>query len=227
MKAHLLATVSILTLVGSAPAADLLARMPTKVPPPVAPFMNWTGFYIGLNGGAAWLHTDANVIDAVGTYAGSVKPTGATFGGQMGYNWQFQNFVLGLEGDLNWVNAKERGSIYGSLFLESKLSALGTVRGRAGVLVAPAALLYVTGGYAVGHLAHDTDLSGGFTDHSTKSGWTAGGGLEYMVAPQWTVKAEALYVDFGTSTVPNQYSGYSASFKDTATIARVGANFKF
>jgi outer membrane immunogenic protein len=136
--------------------------------------------------------------------------------------------VYGIEADLNWVGAKDSTFTHNSFPFTTKLSWLGTVRGRLGITLSPPTLLYATGGYAVGKVENDTTDLGGFTDHRTRSGWTVGGGIEHMFTPQWTVKAEALYVDFGTSDVQGYLgSAYSADFKDTAVIARVGANFKF
>lgn len=231
MKPYLLATASTVALAGAAGAADLPVAYPTKAPPPV-PVLNWTGPYIGVNGGAVWLKSTYHGVSAVNTTgSASLKTTGATFGGQAGYNWQTQNFVFGIEGDVNWVNASGSTAVtpgFAGDFFHSKLTWLGTIRGRAGLLVSPNTLVYATGGYAAGRIKHNTPDQSGFADDKTRSGWTAGGGIEYMFASHWTVKAEALYVDFGKSTVQGFLgSGYSADFKDNAVIARIGANFKF
>jgi outer membrane immunogenic protein len=231
MKAHLLATVSTLALAGAASAADLPTAYPTKAPPAVAA-PSWVGAYAGLLGGAAWLRTEfIERIDTDVFGTGTADEAGLTLGGQVGYNWQLQNFVYGIEADWNWVDAKASGttSVFDpNLPYSAKLSWLATIRGRLGVLVSPPTLLYATGGYAAGRVEHNSADMGGFAETTTRSGWAVGGGIEHMVAPKWTVKAEALYVDLGKSTVPGAFaSGYFASFRDTAVIARVGANFKF
>jgi outer membrane immunogenic protein len=230
MKPHFLATVSSVALAGVASAADLPARMPTKAP--VAPVAaTWTGFYLGINGGAVWHRAEFDGVDAVsGTYSGTAEPTGGTFGGQIGYNWQIQNFVLGVEADWNWVGADGSGSVtnWGGGTLNTDLSWLATVRGRAGVLISPPTLIYATGGYAAGRVENSTNAGGGFVNNETRSGWTVGGGIEHRFAPQWSVKAEVLYVDLGSSTVQGVLgSGYAGTFENTAVVARVGLNFKF
>ena len=233
MKPYLLATVSSLALAGVASAADLPRKAPAMTPAAVVAW-NWTGFYIGINGGGVWHRAELDGFDAVGgTTAASQTLAGGTFGGQIGYNWQSRNFVYGLEADGNWVDADgttlTTNSYGGSFPYHSNLKWLATVRGRIGFLVSPPTLVYLTGGYAVGGVDNDTTDLGGFVKNSTKSGWTAGGGFERMLTPRWTVKAEALYVDLGdSSTTFNQFgSGYGATFTNTAVVARIGANFKF
>jgi outer membrane immunogenic protein len=230
MKRHLLATVSTLALVSAASAADLPRAMPVKAMPPAAVW-NWTGGYIGLNAGAAWLRSTFDGTDAVAnTASGSTTPVGVTLGGQLGYNWQSQNFVYGIEGDLNWVDAKGSTAVsnFPGFNFNSKLTWLTTVRGRAGILVDPPTLLYVTGGFAAGGVENDTLIFGGFTDHKTRTGWTVGGGIEHKFTEHWSAKAEALYVDLGKSTVQGFFgAGYSGQFTNTAVISRLGVNYKW
>jgi outer membrane immunogenic protein len=233
MKPYLLATVSSLALASVAAAADLPRKTPA-MPAAVAAPQNWTGFYIGLNGGAVWHRAEFDGFDAASaTSTASLTATGGTFGGQIGYNWQSRNFVYGLEADGNWVDAGgttlTANTYGGSSQYYSKLKWLAAVRGRIGITVSPPTLVYVTGGYAAGGVDNNTAEFGGFVKNSTKSGWTAGGGIERMFARNWTVKAEALYVDLGdSSTTLNQFgSGYGATFTNTAVVARIGANFKF
>lgn len=220
MKSYVLAAISTVAFAGTASAAHFPAAAPHT--------SSWSGFYAGVNGGVAWLHTDFNAHDPfVATSTASVRSSGGTLGGEVGYNWQLHNFVLGLEGDWDWVDASGSASATGS-YVRSKLSSMATIRARAGVLLNPATLVYVTGGYAWGHFDHGSNALGGFTDNGGKSGWTLGGGVEYKFAPHWSVKAEALYADFGRSSVQGYYgSGYGATFKDRVAIARVGLNFDF
>jgi outer membrane immunogenic protein len=236
MKPHLLATVSkvalsTVALIGAASAADLPRKAPVMVPV-AAPSWDWTGFYVGVNGGAVWHKAEFAGFDAVGaTASASMTRVGGTVGGQVGYNWQWQNFVYGLEADLNWVDARGTTSTftYGPSPYHSNLKWLATIRGRLGFAVSPPTLLYVTGGYAVGRVDNETTDLGGFVTNSTKSGWTMGGGVEHMFARHWTVKAEALYVDLGDSSTNFSPigNGYGATFTNTAVVARIGANFKF
>src|SRR5688572_11592188 len=99
MKRSLLGSVSVLALTVSATAADLSARpMPVKAPVVAAPAWTWTGFYIGINGGGVWHRAKADANDERPVFdSATVKAWGATFGGQAGFNWQVDRFVLGVE----------------------------------------------------------------------------------------------------------------------------------
>jgi outer membrane immunogenic protein len=218
---YLLSTVSTLT-----PISASLAQAPAAG--------SWAGPYVGLNVSATRHKADFDGHDAVADRStGTISKTGTTFGIQLGYNWQSQNLVYGIEGDWSSTGKKVTGTTrLNSLVDEpfsAKLSHLGTIRGRVGTLLSPSTLVYATGGYARGKTETDAAPGvGGFSDHGSRSGWTIGAGAEHMFAPQWTVKAELLYVDLGTSTVSNSFgSGYSGRFKDTAVVGRVGANFRF
>src|SRR5438105_2944995 len=106
------ATTAALALAGSALAADL-SRPILKAPPaPVAVF-NWTGFYIGLNGGYSWgrSRTTGTISNAttgvvLATASNRFNLNGGLFGGQIGYNWQSGNIVYGLETDIQWSDEK-------------------------------------------------------------------------------------------------------------------------
>jgi outer membrane immunogenic protein len=179
-------------LVGAqcAAAADLSVAPLYKAPPAqVTQAYNWTGFYIGANGGGGWGHSywDAN--------ATGMNLSGAQVGGTAGYNWQAGNAVFGLEGDLDWSNLK--GSATSALCpfgCNTSDTWLSTVRGRAGYAFG-SVLPYITGGLAVG------DIRAGFpgfaTASATNAGWTVGGGLEVALPGNWSAKAEYLHVDLG------------------------------
>lgn len=227
MKPYLLATVSTLVLTGAASASE-----PAMMPD------NWTGFYAGINGGVAWNLASAHAYDA-GSDNGtaSVDSVGGAFGGQAGYNWQSDDYLFGIEADWDWVDASGSHIIastgpnnFTGYRFSSKLSSLATVRGRFGI-VCPDALFYLTAGLAIGNVDNKAsgDFYGGFpADNGTKVGWTIGGGAEHMIAPGWSVKAEALYADLGTSTVQGLLgSGYAFSTHNEAVIARVGLNYRF
>jgi outer membrane immunogenic protein len=190
---------------------------------------DWTGPYFGLNVSATRHKANFDGHDALSTRTtAEVKKTGATVGLQLGYNWQSQNLVYGIEADLSSAGKAATGSgTFGSP-VSAKLSQLGTIRGRVGTLVSPSTLLYGTGGYAWGRVKNDTAELGGFRDHSSKSGWTVGGGVEHAFARQWTVKAELLHVDLGSSRTQGFFgSGYDGTFKNKALVGSVGANFRF
>jgi len=218
MKRVLLASVGLLALgIASASAADL-SRMPAKAPaymPP--PLYNWTGFYIGINGGGGWGRSDFS-----GPFTtGSFDTSGGLVGGTIGYNWQLPNqFVLGLEGDIDWSNIRG-SSACGITSCETRNDWLSTIRGRVGYTgfwdrVMP----YVTGGLALGNIK--TSVAGLGSSDETKAGWTLGGGVEAAIAGPWTAKVEYLYVDLGSGS---SVLGSDANFK--TNIVRAGLNYRF
>jgi outer membrane immunogenic protein len=237
LKRQLLVTVSTLALTGLASAADLPARMPVKAMPAPVIVQLWAGPYIGINGGAVWhrVTVDSTFLDGTPYDYAKLTGTGGTVGGTIGYNWQSQNFVFGLEADGNWVGAKETKTqgAGSSLNYTSKLEWLATVRARAGMAFG-STLMFVTGGLAVGGVNNSwtwpfcCEL---VANDKTQFGWTVGGGIEHFITPRVTLKAEALYVDLGRATVstPNTATsdGYTARFKNSAVIGRLGVNLKW
>ncbi|MET4221353.1 outer membrane immunogenic protein [Bradyrhizobium sp. LB7.2] len=189
-------------------------------------------------------------INAVG--AQGVNSSSVTGGLTAGYNWQVNHAVLGLEGDINYFGVK--GSATGSAVypccaptgftVSSQVSAdwLATIRGRIGFLAAPTWLLYATGGAAIAEVKGNfnfTDTFAAATESAafrdTRLGWTAGVGTEYAFGGGWSLKAEYLYVDLGSSTVtstnllggafPANVFTHSVDLK--SNIVRVGVNYKF
>jgi outer membrane immunogenic protein len=236
----------------SALAADLPARTYTKAPVYVDPGYNWTGFYVGGNIGYSWGRSSDT--STVTTAAGAVLFTGAdksnlngvVGGGQVGYNWQVQNWVWGLEADIQGTGEKgSRAFLYAPsgllalvlppvpVTLTQQIDWFGTVRGRAGVLVSPKVLLYVTGGLAYGEVKSGEVIGvfPGLSTTNTNVGWTVGAGIEGVIGGNWTAKLEYLYVDLGTvsgSFTPvagGVTSSYSSRITDN--VLRVGLNYKF
>ncbi len=150
-----------------------------------------------------------------------MNSTGFLGGAQAGYNWQMNNWLFGLEADGQGTSLKNSSSITGAFPLNppppgftdapgtifttsARLDWLATARARVGV-TSGAALFYVTGGAAFGGVRTATNLIGPLnaypsTTNSTRTGWTAGAGVEWGFAPQWSVKAEGLYYDLGHVT---------------------------
>jgi outer membrane immunogenic protein len=242
IKRSLMTTVSCLALTGAASAADIPARMPVKAPPPPAVVQLWAGPYIGINGGAVWhrLEADrtANPFPPFAYATETTKAVGGTFGGQIGYNWQSQNFVYGLEADLNWVGARKTETTQNPGFFpvtnSTKLTWLATVRARVGVAF-DRTLVYGTGGLAVGQVKNSLTFPPPIIcdvcpleSNGTRVGWTAGGGIEHVISnPHVTVKAEALYVDLGSKTHTTVDGFYTSRFKNTAVVGRLGLNLKW
>jgi outer membrane immunogenic protein len=204
-----------------ATAADLSVAPLYKAPPPaVAPAYNWSGFYLGINGGGGWGHSNWN------TSSDRIGLSGGLVGGTAGYNWQIGSAVLGLEGDIDWANLKGTNS---SALCPAGCSTsdtwLSTVRGRAGYAFG-SVLPYVTGGLAVGDIRAATP---GFPGASnTSAGWTAGAGIEVGLTGNWSAKAEYLYVDLGKFNCGTSCNGLptdNVSMHDN--VVRAGVNYRF
>ena len=209
MKRILIAGVVGFVAGGQAIAADLPMASPPTAPAyyKAAPLpFSWTGIYLGVNGGGDF----GTVTPGAALGGAAFNTTGFLIGGTLGGNYQMGSFVIGLEGDgdYNSLNTTIPG---GGTFTSQWLA---TVRGRAG-WAWDRILFFGTGGAAFAPAA----VTG--LNSTTMTGWTAGGGIEYAFTPNWTAKAEYLYVDFPS---PSFTAG---SFKDTENVIRAGINYKF
>jgi outer membrane immunogenic protein len=224
MKRILLAFVGMSAMagLGTASAADLPRQAPAyKAPAYVAPVFNWTGFYVGVNGGGGWGSSKWS--------PGSLDVSGGLIGGTVGYNWQFGTWVIGLEGDADWANIK--GSTACDVPLNTCQTAknfLSTIRGRVGYAI-DRWLPYVTGGAAIGNIK--ASEPGFATVDNTNVGWTVGVGMEYAFAPNWSAKVEYLYVDLGSvdcavNTACN-FTGGADKVNFHTNLVRGGVNFRF
>jgi outer membrane immunogenic protein len=215
MRKIIVALLAATTLgVGAAAAADISRRAPAPMYSP-APVFSWTGFYVGANAGYGWASTDSGLSDM----------NGFVGGGQIGYNWQGASpLVLGIEADFQGTG-QSRTDTVGAFSLEQKLPWFGTVRGRIGYAF-DRVMLYATGGLAYGDYKLTVSGPGGSaSDDATKTGWTVGGGVEWMFAPQWSTKLEYLYIDTGDRDVTLFGVPFTGRAKDN--IVRVGLNYHF
>ena len=234
-KNIILGAVAALALgVTAASAADL--PMKTKAPPPVAIY-DWTGFYIGAAGGGS-LGSSNQLAPTGDIYTLGYNVKGGLVGGTFGYNWQFSSFVFGLEGDASWVGEYgshfDDGPVVGNPAFTSftKETWLATARARFGYAVNNL-LFYGTGGYAGAGVTAGVKDTGTnvliVSSSSTRSGWTAGGGLEWGFAPSWSAKFEWLYMKFdspGFSTL-NLGPGVRGSVPLDDNVVRAGINYRF
>lgn len=197
-------------------AADLGPYQPYN--PPVAPEVRyepsiWEGAYVGINGGYGWSNS---------TFT---EPEGGFGGGQIGYNWQRDRIVFGLEGDFQGADISGRAyNPFDDASAHSNVNWFSTVRGRLGFASGPF-LLYGTAGLAVADFDTNVHFFGSdahYRDSNTDVGYAAGGGIEWAFAPNWSMKAEYLYLGFGDDRLS---SGYRIN-NDFETV-RVGLNYKF
>lgn len=216
---YLLATTAAIALVTSAAhAADLPRPLPVKAPPAYVAY-NWSGLYAGINGGGAWgnSHWDS---------AGGSNLSGGLIGGTLGYNWQFGEWVLGMEGDLDWADI--RGTTNTGVCpagCQSRDTWLGTVRGRLGYAY-DRWMPYLTGGLAVGGVQANAPGFAGAS--STQAGWTAGLGVEYALTTNWRAKLEYLHVDLGSFNCGLSCGPAAVdNVKFTSEVVRGGISYRF
>ncbi len=209
-------------------AADLGARTYTKAPAYVAPIYNWTGFYVGAHIGGAFSGSDSFATDNLAV-VGAQRDGSFLGGGQIGADYQFApNWLVGVEGQISGLSDNRRtftDTASGST-LRDRSDWLASVTGRLGYTWGPG-LLYVKGGVA---FRDDNGLTGngaflpGVTDRDA-TGYTVGGGLEYMFAPAWSAKIEYQYYNFGTTTAVTPVA--ALSYKDDLHTVKAGINYHF
>jgi outer membrane immunogenic protein len=243
MKKFLLGTVGLVALgmaAGPASAADLAARPYTKAPPMVAaPYYDWSGFYIGGNGG--W-GSSRNCWDFLPVGGGSVPEgchdaTGGVAGGQIGYRWQASQWVFGLEAQGDWADLS--GSNTSTAFPadrnRSRIDAFGLFTGQVG-WAWNNALLYVKGGAAVTDNRNDIFAVGGgpllaSTGDQTRWGGTVGVGLEYGFAPNWSVGVEYDHLFMQDKTVsfttPAGVFAGSDNIRQDVDLVTARINYRF
>ena len=253
----------------SSPQADLHLRLVGHRRHPPAPVYSWTGFYVGLNAGGAWGRDRVNTeqfepvppffaVDRAaisGAASPTFHPSSFTGGGQAGYNLQYGQWLVGLEGDFEYLGLKRSrggtfpfpstlpGGVLGppTTFFSTATNVstnwLFTLRPRLG-WIANNWLIYATGGLAVGNEKFNqsiTLLGGGAETalfSTTRAGWTVGGGVEYALHRNWSVKGEYLYVDYGTANTTSNLNVVApfvstSSVHLTSNIVRVGLNYQF
>ncbi|GAC1563116.1 MAG: porin family protein [Beijerinckiaceae bacterium] len=295
LRKLLLSSVAATAMISSALAADLPSR---KAPPvayaPPAPIFTWTGFYIGGNLGYGWARADsvtvgtstvaANLPGFVGGPESSAamaaafppllstRPHGFMGGGQVGYNWQFSNFVVGVEADFQGADVRSStnagiinvpiagfpaNSVTSTASIDHRLDYLGTLRGRIGYAAFDRFLVYATGGLAYGHVRTNfsaiqtilgpsagisTVMPGTAVSSANRTGWTIGGGVEYAIDQNWSIKGEYLYYDLGRTTASGIFTSnatavlpgavFAQAVSNTSTrwrgsVARAGINYRF
>jgi outer membrane immunogenic protein len=242
MRHLLLSTVAIVALAGQAFAADLPSRKEAPVYVAPAPIFSWTGFYVGADIGGSW--GNANLwVPGTGLYSFShnANNNGVIGGGFIGYNYQFGNFVLGVQGEFDGTGTGNsrytaaavggRGIVYESSFNQNWIA---SIDGRLGFAM-DRTLLYVIGGVAwdsaAGHITNTFNNLGWTTGSNTRTGYDFGGGIEYAFTNNWTGRIEYRYYNFGTTNyafttdtfLGNTYTRTTL----TNNVVRVGLAYKF
>ncbi len=203
--------------------------------PVFAPARNWAGFFVGGTVGAGIGNNSSTYTDQfVASDTFSLSPRGWNLGGIAGYNWQFGNWVVGVEGDFQG-NTDGTGyvtSFFDGATVDQKLSWFGTARGRFGYGIGNA-LFYATGGAAWGAVKDSVTPPGSAasTFSHTQSGFAVGGGIENkfdlfgLLGPNWTTRTEYLFVDLGS--VNDTAGASSVTSKINEHIWRTVVSYKF
>ena len=229
---------ALLCAVDVACAADLPVAPAPYIPPPAPPpVYNWSGFYIGVNGGATFANLSETLTIVGGPLAGG-SGTGTSSGnsvlggGQVGFNWQVDRAVFGIEGDFDGSALNAKNNPNSGISSTIKWPWMATIRGRVGAAF-DRVLIYGTAGAAFTDASASITAPGLgtlFNASQVDSGWTAGAGVENAFAPNWIARAEYLYVDTqlslsGALVGSGGTLSYSGPLKQN--IIRVGINYKF
>jgi outer membrane immunogenic protein len=288
MKKALLSSVALLGLTAGAMAADLPSRRMAPAPFVAVPVFTWTGFYAGVNAGYGFGVNNRNnntfTVVNPGTVTPNFFPAGTVIttgngnnnldgfvgGGQIGYNYQIGNFVIGIEADAQYADLGNRrntgttvavlpaGAVAPAFFgaTNTSLSSVdffGTVRGRLGFAM-DRFMVYGTGGFAYGDGGGNRNCvvaatgfvvtagACGNNNNDFRTGYAAGGGVEYAFTPNLTGKIEGLYVDLGRNRqnnflglvgaggaagVPVFRTSGGNNNSDEFVVIRAGLNYKF
>jgi outer membrane immunogenic protein len=182
------------------------------------PAYDWSGGYVGVHAGygAVDVDYDFNSNDIFGNLAGETQSEaldGLIGGGQIGYNWQLDNYILGLEGSFTWAGLKETtddGSDVGDVSFHTGVDWLAALTPRFG-LAFDDVLVYGKGGLALADLGTriEQPIAGGLRvndDDATEVGWTVGAGAEMALSDNWIIGVEGDYYDFGTYSADKEVS---------------------
>jgi outer membrane immunogenic protein len=233
---------SIAAFAGAASGADLPARIYTKAPAMVAPVYDWSGLYIGLNGGGASSHECLTITSDNGnavfpTSQGCHNATGGLVGGQVGYRWQTSNWVFGVEAQGDWARLTGSGASLGIRIPatnQTTVDAIGLFTGQVGYAWNNI-LLYVKGGAAVTDNKYSTSFTatGVVYNQASDTRWGAavGTGLEFGFAPNWSVAVEYDHLFMGNPSVVFPMSAIAVTRSDNISqdvdMGTVRLNYRF
>ncbi len=232
---------SVAGFAGAASGADLAARTYSKAPALAAPVYDWSGFYVGLNGGGS-IHQCLTITSVAGAAVfpnpeGCHDATGGLAGGQIGYRWQAANWVFGLEAQGDWANLRGSNPSLTAIVPytnQTTVDGIGLFTAQAGYAWNNV-LLYVKSGAAV----TDNKYSSFFTATGiqfnqagdTRWGGAAGAGIEFGFAPNWSVAAEYDHLFMSNPNVTFPASAIAVTRSDNirqdVDIATVRVNYRF
>jgi outer membrane immunogenic protein len=238
MRRIVLALASALSVgtIQSASAADIPAPI-YKAPPAAVVVRNWTGCYIGGNGGYGWGHKDFIDVQGVLGDLGSHTAEGGVAGGQVGCDYQTGPWVFGIRGMFDWADMTgSHTDLASATIYNTRVKSFETAVGRVGYTLLPNTLAYALGGFAWVQDRHTlTTLAGVETASAnvSRTGYTVGGGLEHMFAPNWSAFIEYDYIYCGcvipftpeNPQIPPPTT--QIDIKQNVSLVLVGVNYHF
>lgn len=228
-------------------AADMPVKAPVYKSEPTIVGYDWTGLYIGGHVGGGWFDKDwftpLTPINIAGgcpgcpTKAGSHSGKSWLAGGQIGFNFQFDSIIAGIEAQFSWTDfeaSSPHALAPALLAINSKTNYLGTIAGRLG-FAWDRTLVFVKGGAAWAHDKFWSSIPGIIPVSQsvtvTRWGWMAGGGVEFGLMNNWSAKIEYNYMDFGrdreTLQPVNAFAPFQYDIKQTIQVVKVGINYRF
>jgi outer membrane immunogenic protein len=241
MKPIVVAVMMSLTGVGGAIAADMPVPQAAPVPPPTyyPAYYNWSGVYLGINGGYGFGQSQWTFA---GASTGNFNTNAALIGGTLGVNYQTGPFLVGFEGDIDWSNLRGNSSVAGCVGLgaapgstcQTNSDWLGTARARVGYAF-DRVLIFGTAGGAFGNMRAVLNPPGTSIAIPTQLGWTVGAGAEYAFTEAISAKVEYLFVNLGTAGCPAAIgcaglvtpAGSTGTLSLSESLVRGGVNYRF
>jgi outer membrane immunogenic protein len=209
---------SIFTVAITISSASLAADVAAEPVP-----YDWTGFYIGAHAGYGWADGE-QTFNGVRTPGFDTSAEGFVGGGQAGFNWQWDQIVLGIEGDVSFADLSDTVDPFG-FDVEQNVDMLASIRGRIG-FAADRFLPYVTAGWGFADAERTTELGGGVSDSQSHDGLVYGGGIEYAVTDAISMRAEYLHYDLGEESYDLGLPSDPEIDLDV-DVFRIGVNFNF
>jgi outer membrane immunogenic protein len=230
MRKLLLATVAAAALGAPAFAADLPVRSaPPAFVAPVPVMFSWTGFYAGLDAGYGWNDSTWRSVGAPPFGNFNTDGDGFVGGGHVGFNYQMNQFVIGIEGMINWADIRGSALCAGApgTSCRTKQDWIGDINLRAGFAI-DRALIYATGGVAFTDYSFDQTTAPTLSwGGGSRTGWTIGVGLDYAITNNWIAGIQYKYYDFGSSTSNSAPAGTNVNFRETENVILARISYKF